>query len=270
MSTSFKDFKKKFVIDANKDAPQAVVELPSNRAKAAIRGMKVKEQKEFLKALEKRDEFLINEAFDKILSSSVLSIDDNSFDGDKLCVQDRMFLLIKIRQLSSGDKITIPHVITDSEGKERTEQIEVDMTSFKVEYKEGKLNKEVFLNDDTKIILGPSTRKNEKDLEKWIKNKGIAKDSLVERRFSAYATLIKEIWFKPTDEKGNKSDWEQVTISFDEIIEFVIDACSEKDLKQFEEYVKELDFGLRLKVPVKLENYQNDEEEVNLISFFIN
>jgi hypothetical protein len=265
--SSFKDFKKKFVINNNKEMPQAVVELPSNRQKTLIKAMKVKEQKEFLKALEKRDEFLINEAFDKILTSCVLTVNEEPFDGDKLCVQDRMFLLIKIRQLSSGDKILIPHVIVVDE-KEKTEQIEVDMTKFNVVYKEGNLNKEVLLNPTTKIILGPSTRKNEKDLENWIKTKGVSKDSLVERRFAAYATLIKEIWFIPEDSKDKS--WEQVTLNFAEAVEFVTDACTEKDLKQFEEYAKELDFGIKLIVPVNVEGYNNPEEEVNLISFFIN
>ena len=68
-------------------------------------------------------------------------------------------------------------------------------------YKEGDLNKEVMINSTTKILLGPSTRKNEKDLETWIKTKGISKESLVERRFAAYATLLKEIWFIPEESK---------------------------------------------------------------------
>ena len=268
-SLSFKDFKKTVVINNNKDAPQASVDLPSNRAKALIRPMKVKDQKDFLKALEKRDEFLINEAFDKILSACVISINDEPFDNDKICVQDRMFLLIKIKELSSGSKINIPHVITDSEGKEKTQQIEVDMSTFNIVYKEGDVEQEMFINPDTKLILGPSTRKNEKDLEKWIKTKAVSKESIVERRFSAYATLIKEIWFRQTDEKGEKKDFEQISTSFDETVEFVIDVCTDKDLRKFEEYAKELDFGIKLVVPVHLPGYDNDNEEVNLISFFI-
>lgn len=266
MTATFKDFKKKFVIENNKEIPQATVELPSNRKKATLRAMKVKEQKEFLKALEKRDEFLINEAFDKILTSCVLTVNEQPFDGDALCVQDRMFLLIKIRQLSSGDKITIPHVI-EVDGKEKTEQIEVDMTKFDVMYKEGDLNKEVMINSTTKILLGPSTRKNEKDLETWIKTKGISKESLVERRFAAYATLLKEIWFIP--EESKTGEWEQVPVTFSDAVEFVTDACTEKDLKQIEEYAKELDFGIKLVVPVNKDGYNNPAEEVNLISFFI-
>lgn len=268
-SLSFKDFKKSIVINNNKDAPQASVELPSNRAKALIRPMKVKDQKDFLKALEKRDEFLINEAFDKILSSCVITVDDAPFDNDLICIQDRMFLLIKIKELSSGSKISIPHVFTDNEGKEKSQQIEVDMSTFKIIYKDSEVSKAIFINPDTKLILGPSTRKNEKDLEKWIKTKAVSKDSLVERRFSAYATLIKEIWFRTTDDKGVSSEFEPVTISFDEKVEFVIDVCTDKDLKKFEEYAKELDFGIKLIVPVHVPGYDNEDEEVNLISFFI-
>lgn len=262
MGVSFNDFKKKHALEISKDAPQAIVTLPSDGTKVTLRPMKVREQKEFLKAMEKKDEFLLNEAFDNILNTCVISINDGGFDNDKICVQDRMFLLIKIRQLSSGDKIKIAHYI---EKTEKVEQIEVDMTKFQIETATEPLIKEIQLTPNTKVVLGPVTRKNEKDMEKWLKSKNVNKESLIERRYCAYAAFIKEIHFIPDGE----TEYKKVEVNFDQLVEFIIDSCSEQQLKQFDEFAKTLNFGIKLIYPVKVDGYENEKEEVSLISFFI-
>lgn len=263
---SFADFKKKSAIQGAADIPQAAVKLPSNGKKATIRPMKVKEQKEFLKAFEKQDEFLLNEAFDHILAKCVDSIDGDAYDGDTLCVQDRTFLLIKIRQLTSGDKIKIAHFIQE---KNKVEQIDVDLSQFEVLYRDDEINKEIVLNDAVKVIVGPVTRKNEKDIEQYLKKKGPTnKDSMIERRYCAYAAIIKEIWFTETKE-DNKKETNKVDASFSDIVEFITDFNGDKDLKKLDEYATTLDFGIKLKFPINVEGYQNDQEEASLLSFFI-
>lgn len=258
--TTFSDFKKKYSIDQSKEIPQGAVTLPSNGTKATIRPMKVKEQKDFLKAFEKKDEFLLNEAFDRILSSCVISVDDKPYDNDVICVQDRTFLLIKIRQLTSGDKIKIPHYSADSD---KVQQIEVDISKFPVETHEGNLNSEIDVSESVKLVLGPVTRKNEKDLEKYLKSKGDLKDSVIERRYCAYAALIKEI--KSKDDKG---EWSKVDATYENMVEFVTSHCSEKELKQIDEYTKTLDFGIRLKLSDAAES-SDVNDEASLLSFFI-
>lgn len=262
---SFADFKKKVAIQGATDIPQAVVKLPSNGKRATIRSMKVKEQKEFLKAFEKQDEFLLNEAFDHILAKCVDSIEGDAYDGDVLCVQDRTFLLIKIRQLTSGDKIKIPHFIQE---KNKVEQVEVDLSQFAVVYHEGDVEQEIVLSDNVKVIVGPVSRKNEKDMEQYLKKKGTAnKDSVIERRYCAYAAIIKEIWY--TETKDDKKETNKVDASFGDTVEFITDFNSDKDLKKLDEYVATLDFGIKLKFPVSIEGYQNDNEEASVLSFFI-
>lgn len=268
---SFADIKKKIALERASTAGvgQASVSLPSNGDKVIIRPMKVKEQKEFLKAFEKQDEFLINEAFDKILESCVESVNGELYDGDNICVQDRIFLLIKIRQLTSGDKIKIAHVIgdTDEKGKNKVEQVEIDLTTLKVDTFEGdNIQGEIEVSSTIKVILGPVTRKTEKQLEAWIKKKN-AKDSLIDRRYAAYASLIKQILQK-NEETGA---YEKVDATFDQLVEFITDVCTEKEIKKIEEYAGKLDFGIRLSHPVSSKDgtYNNEKEELSLLSFFI-
>ena len=135
-------------------------------------------------------------------------------------------------------------------------------------YKEGDLNKEVMINSTTKILLGPSTRKNEKDLETWIKTKGISKESLVERRFAAYATLLKEIWFIP--EESKTGEWEQVPATFSDAVEFDTDACTEKDLKQIEEIKIETSHKLIADIPMIEKSSMVFEHNINATNGFYN
>jgi hypothetical protein len=263
MTITFEDFKKKFSLETNKTIPQDFVELPSSGAKATIRPMKVKEQKEVLKALEKRDEFLINEALDAILSNCVVTVDGEPFDGDKLCIQDRTYVLMRIRQLTTGPKAKISHV-SNKTGKVH-ENIEIELDKLLVEkYSGTNLNQTIDVADGFKLHLGPVTRKNEKDIEKYLKaNKD---NSLIDRRYAAYAAIIKAVSMK-----SEGSDvFEKLDLSFTQALEFVNKLTSQADLDKIDEYIKkELDFGLRLTFDFKDGDYENPKEELTLLSFFI-
>lgn len=262
---SFNDFKKKFSIDTNKSISTHSVVLPSDGSKALIKPMRVKEQREFLKALEKKDEFLVNEAFDKILSNCVESIDGNPFDNDLLCIQDRTYLLIEIRKISTPDKIVkISHI--DQATQKVYNDIPVDLSQLKVIPSSRKvLWEDIELNEFTKIRLGPVTRKNEKDLEAWVKAK--SKDSVIDRRYCAYAALVKKFFAK--DDNGEYIEVDGA--KFSDIHDFIINNCSQDHLALFDDYVKSLDFGIKLTFHFKNDEDGIDrpEEEANLISFFI-
>jgi hypothetical protein len=263
MTITFDDFKKKFSIETNKTIPQDVVELPSSGAKATIRPMKVREQKEVLKALEKRDEFLINEALDAILSNCVITIDDAAFDGDKLCIQDRTYLLMRIRQLTTGPKAKISHV-SNKTGKVH-ENIEIELDKLPVDKYQGtNLNQAIDVAEGIRLHLGPVTRKNEKDIEKYLKaNKD---NTLIDRRYAAYAAIIKSVSMKTE----GADTYEKLNLTFDQALEFVNKMTAQQDLDKIDEYIKkELDFGLRLTFNFKDGDYENPKEELTLISFFI-
>ena len=54
----FKALKKKVVVQSKAEVEENVAELPYLRAKATFRSMRNKELKSFLKALERKDEYL--------------------------------------------------------------------------------------------------------------------------------------------------------------------------------------------------------------------
>ena len=263
MTLKFDDFKKKFALEVNKTIPQDVVELPSSGAKATIRPMKVREQKEVLKALEKRDEFLINEALDGVLSNCVVTVNDEPFDGDKLCIQDRTYLLIRIRQLTTGPKAKISHL--SAKTGQVHDNIEIELDKLTVDKYSGKgLTRTLDITEQIKVHVGPVTRKNEKDIEKYLKSR---KDqSLIDRRYAAYAAIIKSISMK---EEGSEV-FERLDLTFDQALEFVNQMLGHNELKLLDTYIQEeLDFGVRLTFHFKDGEYENPKEELALISFFI-
>lgn len=267
-ASNFNDLKKRFVLDSSKTIPQGIAELPSNGAKVTFSPMKVKQQKEFLKALEKKDETLINEAFDHILNACVSMVDDKPFDVDSLCVQDRTFLLIRIRQLTSGPEVKITHICPKSEVVYNN--IPIDLNTLQIEpYKGTSITQELDLTPSIKVILGLVTRKDEKDIERWIKNK--SKDnSVIDRRYCVYASIIKNIKMKKEVKENEQAIYEDIPVTFDQKVEFITDACAQKDLALFDEYIKTLDFGIRLRFHFKSDaGYENENEEANIISFFI-
>ncbi len=225
--------------------------------------MKVKDQKDFLKALEKKDEYLINECFDRILNNCVETIDDKPFDNDTVCIQDRSFLLLKIREQTTGPKAKISHICPISE--EVVNDIEVDLSKFQVTKFQGQLSQVIDLTDNIKVTLGPVTRKIEKDIEKWLKEK--SKDgSMVDRRYCAYAGVIKGVQLRNTETEV----FETVEgLTFDNMLEFITESCTQTHLDKLDQYIKTLEFGVKPIFHFKSKVYENEQEEANLISFFI-
>jgi hypothetical protein len=260
--SNFSDFKKKFASEINKDIPETIVELPSGLGKASIISMKVKEQKDFLKALEKQDEYLINEAFDKILSRCVLNVNGEPADVETLCVQDRNYLLLMIRKLI-GTKAKISHICPKSEKVYNNIEIDLDSNLEVTPFSGIALSKTIEIVNGITLVVGPVSRKNDKEVEQWIKTKAKDKSSVIDRRYCGYAALIKEIWVK-TDNGNEKQDF-----TFDNKVEFIIESCTPKILEQLDEYYKSLDFGVKVKFHFKSDEYENENEEAMLLSFFI-
>lgn len=264
--SKFDDFKKKFAIEMNKDIPQDVVELPSGAGKATIIPMKVKEQKDFLKALEKQDEFLINEAFDKLLTKCVVSINSNPCDIDALCIQDRTYLLLMIKKLTNP-KAKISHICPVSE--KVYSNIEIDMNELKTENFQGKtLTQEFSLSQSIKLVLGPVYRKDEKEVEKWLKAKSKDK-SLIDKKYCGYSAVVKEVLVK-----NEKEEWEPQQLSFENKVDFIIDMCPQSVIAAIDEFIKTLNFGIKTTFNFKSENPDGTvifegEQEAMLISFFM-
>ena len=222
----FSDIKQKIAIDLKKNIPENVVELPYLKRKAVYRPMKNREMKEFLKAFEKKDEFLISAAFDAIIESCLHSIDGESIDAKDLCTPDRQYLLLKIRQASLGDIAKIYHAV---ENRPDPIELEVDLNSFAVVYKNEVVRNEIEITENVKMVLGLATRRDELEMEAWLK-KSANKNSIIDRSYSSAATLIKEVYIKTED-----GEWENVSINFFEKVQLLSDVCTPNTFKEIKE-----------------------------------
>lgn len=264
MAKDFKDLRKKISIDRKTEIPEHSAELPYLKRRVSYRSMKNKELKSFLKALEKRDEYAINASLDAILDSCVTTIEDEPFNNDDLCIQDRTFLLIKVRQATLGDIAKFPHVY--AEDKDPVE-VDVDISEFPVVYREEPVDMVIKLSSGVRVYLGPVCRGTEKSMEAWTK-KNASRDSVVDRRYCAYAALIEKVEINESEE-GESENWEEVDLTFDDKVKFIEEYCSPSDIDKFDKVSDELDFGIKLTFSFKHDGYENEEEEINLLSFFI-
>lgn len=104
-------------------------------------------------------------------------------------------------------------------------------------------------------------------MEAWTK-KHASRDSIVDRRYCAYAALIDRVEMDVSEEDDTE-DWEDVNLSFDDKVKFIEEYCSPGDIEKFDEVSDDLDFGIKLTFSFKTDGYENEEEEINLLSFFI-
>lgn len=258
---NFTDLRKKLAQERS-SVPEFSVQLPYLKKNATFRAMKNKELKNFLKALEKKDEYLINEAFDRILDNCVVNVEGHtSFEPDNLTIQDRTYLLLQIRRESRGNIANFPHVI---DGHDTPIEVEIDIDELLVEYKDEPVEDEIKIKDTSfTIVLGPPTRGDEKDMENWLKTHG-AKNNMADRRYCSYATIIKQV--KVESEDGQ----EVYNLTYDEKVKLISDHLQPSDIVPLTEFVeKELDFGVKLEFHCVSGDYENESEEINILSFFI-
>lgn len=258
---NFADLRKKVAVK-NKDVPENVIELPYRRAKATFRPMLNRELKSFLKALEKKDEYLINEALDTILENCVNSVNGEDFDNDKLSIIDRTFLLLQIRRATLGNVAKFPHM---NEKISDPVEVEVDIDDFEVVYKDDAIDKLIDLMPGVRVTLGPITRNDEKQMERYIKSKG-SRNSIIDRRYCSYAALVQSI---EMEDEENPGEWDKVNVTYDDKVKFVSDFCGPTHSEQFDEFSKNFDFGVKMEFSFNHGTYSNEKEEINLISFFI-
>jgi len=260
MSKTFKDLKAR--LSKNKEFSECVAELPYLRRKATYRPMKNKEIKSFLKALEKKDEYLINQSLDEILEECVLTIDGEPFNPDEICTQDRTFLLVRIRQSSIGDEAKFPHIYDEDKPPK---EVEIDISDLETTYLEQEIKEPVEVSGGVKIYVEPILRKTEKEMEKWIKTHA-ARDSVIDRRYCALAALVGKVEIKNDDDD---EVWDEVDLSYADKVKFLVEYCNPRDLEKIEKAADKLKFGIDMTFHFQHDDYEIEKEEINLLSFFI-
>lgn len=255
-SFNLTDLKKLY---ATSSGDELSIDLCYSGRKAFVKPMKVKDKKDLLKAIETKDEKLIQKNLDDIVEKYV-TLEDGR-ETDDLTVQERYQILVNIRRAASGDETQLVHQCPKCEHINKnipfsmanivTKNFEEPATGGTITTAGGAI----------KIILGPVRRADEKKLEKIIYDKKITLMS--ERQFLMMAGYISKIIMSQNDITA------EVPMKIEEKIEF-FENLGNRDLEVITDYIKNTDFGVKIPFKFKCEKCEHaSDEEANVAVFFI-
>jgi hypothetical protein len=228
--------------------------------KASFKALKIKDKKDLLKSIESKDESAVNSNFDKIIEKYV-SFDDDNFKSEDLTLGEKYQLLSYIRRAAAGDSVNIIHQCPECE--KVTQDIKYDMKDMIVNYynPESSVDNTILIGN-IKIYLGQLTRKDEKQIEEYMKRNKLS--SMTERHIISLVGAIKQIEITDEDITGN------VDLSFEDKFKFFED-LSQSIIDQIVNYLKSIEHGVKLPFNFKCSNcgYENETEEASVAAFFI-
>lgn len=146
------------------DVPTQHITLPSTGKEIIIRPFLVKEEKILLTALASEEGKEIVNATKQIVTNCVLS---NDFDVDSLPIYDLEYLIIKLRAISIGEKLSLrflPLKNAECEECKKSREVEVDISKVEVLFPEGH-EKKIQLTDTVGLVLKDPEAKNMNELE---------------------------------------------------------------------------------------------------------
>ena len=251
-------------LEATSSAAHMEVELCYSRRKAFIKPLKVIDKKELLKAMENKNENLVNRVFDNILQKYV-EVEGYTDSLDKLVMPERQQLLASIRNANGDATATIVHVCPSCES---ANTIEYDLSGLDVKYytpsEDGDIViKELDSNTKVEYHIKPLTRVDEKICETHINNEKIKLES--EKYMVRMASFIgKVVVVKGADRIPVEFSNYQEKIDFYKNIDGVVDSKIKNVIKRF-------DFGVRMPFQFQCEHceYTEKNDEVNVAAFFI-
>lgn len=256
------------VLDAfnksKKDIPDIRYVLPGSGETIFMKPFTTSDQKSILKALEKEDNILVQEAFDQVLRNCVLS---ENFDPTKLYTKDRECLLIELSKNSVKDDIEHTWKC-GSCGKKNKLKLSIDSLNFSDIVEGSIVEKEITFDDfDFTVKLKNTTRDDEKKItmlgKKAGDKNGISQSEVIT---AIFASVIKEAKvlngdgievFEPIKFEDRVKIFEQLTIS---------------DKKKIESFFKEVkNYGYDLTVKDTTCNHCPEISDVTIgwIDFFI-
>jgi hypothetical protein len=154
------------------DVPTQHITLPSTGREIIIRPFLVKEEKILLTALASDDVKEIVNATKQIVTNCVLSSD---FDVESLPIYDLEFLIIRLRAISIGEKLSLrflPLKNTECEECKKHRSVEVDISKVEVVFPEGH-EKKIELTDSVGLVLKDPEAKNMNEFESAKKSQNV-------------------------------------------------------------------------------------------------
>lgn len=216
--------------NAKTEVPDIKFTIPSTGEDIFLRTFTTKEQKLVLKAIEKEDQLLINEAFDTLITNCVVS---PNFKVGSLLTKDRDALLITLRKESVKDNFNFNWQCSNIDCQAtNNENIQLDTIKFKDLKNKKSLSKELKLSDrDQKLLLKLPTRDLEKKMFKYV-SVSSKKVSAVDVMNTTLAISIDKLIVKGEDGKTQKLD-----VSFEDKVT-ILDEIDISDKKKIEEFLK--------------------------------
>lgn len=255
---SLTDLKKMY---ATKSAPENAIKLCYSQKDVFVKPLKIKDKKEILKAIESKNETIINKALDEVIEKYAEYADGSEFNVNTLTSQERFQLLVHIRVSAAGTTAKIAHECPTCGHVNK--EIIYDLNSMYVKnYTKPEKGDELLLaNGNIKLLLGPMTRDKEIEIERYIKKAKLTSTS--EKNFALMAGVIKAISMKQDDIES------EVKLSTEETIEF-FENLPASELDTVLEYFKNTDFGVKMPFDFKCDKCGHEEQqEVNIAVFFI-
>lgn len=245
------------------ESPDSLIELCYSGKEVYVKPLKVIDKKDLLKAIESKNEDIVNKKLDDLIIKYV-EAKDGHLDFDELTSNERHQIMVYIRVAAGGNTAKIVHQCPNCESVNKN--IEYDLENLHIkEYDRNEINPFIPIgNGDIEVEVCPLTRSVEKQVERYIKNNKIK--TVTERQMSMVASHIKNVWVK--DVSGEKDYVEFKNL--EERIKFFFDLTGSDSNKIIDFISEKLDFGVKMPFKFVCESCGfESEEEVNVAAFFI-
>lgn len=251
-------------LEATSSAAHMEVELCYSHKKAFIKPLKVLDKKELLKAMENKNENLVNKVFDNILEKYV-EIEDYTESIDKLVMAERHQLLASIRTANGDSNATIVHVCPSCES---ANTIEYDLSGLDVKYYTPSEDHDIVTHKfDEKLTveyhIKPLTRVDEKVSEVYINREKIELES--EKYIIRMAGFINKVMvIQGNDRTPVEFKTYEDKVGFYKNLNGTIES-------KIKDVIKRFDFGVKMPFQFKCQHckYEEKNDEVNVAAFFI-
>jgi hypothetical protein len=230
---------------AKNEIPDIKFKIPSTGEDIFLRPFTTREQKGVLKAIEKEDQVLINEAFDKLIKNCVLT---EGFKVEDLLTKDRDILLIELRKESVKDDVTYHWKCPKCEFV-NSSKVSLKELKFKKLKDKRKLTKDIKLSDrDISLRLQLPSIKFERMILNHIGKVEKDKVSAVDMLNTTLAVSISKMLVHPKDDNESHTE---MNIDFKDRISILEEMCID-DKKKIEKFLEGIDvYGYDLNIGKK-------------------
>jgi hypothetical protein len=250
---------KKLYANASSAAPHMEIKLCYSGELVYIKPLKVRDKKDILKAIESKNDNLLNRILDDLIEKYVEYRSGKALPSGSLMQKEKEQILVYMR-LATGDKpktINVVHQCPQCEKITKDIPFEIDVMSV-LDYNRDNNDIVTLLGGQINIQMGPINLDEEKEIEALSKQKKLT--SIADRQLLMVAALIKKV--KVGNDVCN-------IFKLDEKLSF-IEQLSVSDLEILTSYLEKYDFGVKMPFNFTCSHCgYADKQEVNSAVFFM-